>query len=77
MEIVNSYLAHNIREQDMIKPPNSYGYILLAAEVELPRFFLSNSASKIALLSELKVLSSQLKSSSPSIQRADVFDAMI
>ena len=52
MEIVNSYLAHSIREQDMIKPPNSYGYILLAAEVELPRFFLSNSASKIALLSE-------------------------
>ena len=77
MEIVNSHLAHSIKEQGMIKPPNSYGYIQLAAEVELPRPFLSKSASKKALLSELKVLCTELKSSSPPIQRADLFDAFI
>ncbi len=41
MEIVNPHLAHSIREQGMIMLPNSFGYIHLAAEVELPRpFFL-------------------------------------
>lgn len=77
MEIVNSHLAHSIKEQGMIKPPNSYGYIQFAAEVEIPRPFLSNSASKNALLSELKVLCGELKSSSSSIRRADLFDAFI
>ncbi|GJM05229.1 MAG: hypothetical protein DHS20C09_12200 [marine bacterium B5-7] len=77
MKIVNSHLAHSIKEQGMIKPPNSYGYIQLAAEVELPRPFLSNSASKKTLLAELKVLCGKLKSSSASVRRVDLFDAFI
>jgi len=77
MEIVNSHLAHSIREQGMIKPPNTYGYIHLAAEVEYPRRFSSNSAAKKELLAELKVLCSELKSSSASIRRADLFDVFI
>ncbi len=74
MEIVNPHLAHSIVEQGMIMPPNSYGYIHIAAEVELPRRFFPNSPAKKALLADLKILCNELKSSSPVVQRADVFD---
>ena len=51
MEIVNPHLAHSIQEQGMIMLPNTYGYIHLAAEVELPRpFFLIARQKKHCLL---------------------------
>ncbi len=77
MEIVNSHLAHSIEEQGMLKEPSSCGYVALLAEMEMPGLFSSNSAEKNALLSELKQLCKELKSSFDIINRADVFDAFI
>lgn len=77
MKIVNAHLAHSIKEQGMLKPPNAFGYIAIAAEVERPGLFSSNSSSKKALLSKLKSLCKEFNSSSARINRADVFDAFI
>ena len=77
MKIVNAHLAHSIEEQGLVKEPNSFGYIIIAAEVELPGLFTSNSANKKALLAKVKTLSSALSASSDYVNRADVFDAFI
>jgi len=77
MKIVNAHLAHSIKEQGMLKEPNSFGYIVIAAEVERPSLLSSNSTEKKALLSELKLYCSELDLSFDSINRADVFDAFI
>jgi hypothetical protein len=61
MKIVNGHLAKSIREQGMIQPPNSYGYIHLAAEVERPIPFKRNSAEKKALLAKLKTAAAALR----------------
>ena len=77
MKIVNPHLASSIQEQGLLKPPNSFGYLHLAAEVERPGLFSSDSSVKKALLSELLVLCKALKSESGLVQRADVFNAFI
>lgn len=77
MKIVNPQLAESIREQGMLKEPNSFGYIQLAAEVEKPRLLSSGSGAKKKLLADLKVLCATLKASSNVVQRADVFRAFI
>ena len=77
MKIVNAHLAHSIKEQGMLKDPNSFGYIAITAEVERPRFFSSNSSSKKNLLYKLKSLCKELNISSSVINRADVFDAFL
>lgn len=77
MKIVNAHLAHSIKEQGMLKDPNSFGYITIAAEVERPSLFSSNSSTKQVLLSDLKSLCEELNLSSSLINRADVFDAFI
>lgn len=77
MKIVNRHLAHSIKEQGMLKPPNSFGYIAIATEIERTSPFVSNSPEKKKLLTELKSLCKELKQSSTSISRADVFDAFI
>lgn len=77
MKIVNSHLAHSIQEQGLLKEPNAFGYVLVAAEIELPAFFSSNSDEKNALIAELKTLCCNLIDSSDVINRADVFDAFI
>ena len=77
MKIVNEHLAHSINKQGMLKKPNLFGYILIAAEVERPNLFSSNSKAKRSLLSELKIFSKELRLSSELINRADVFDAFI
>ena len=77
MKIVNANLAQSIKEQGMLKKPNSYGYICIAAEVERPSLFSSNSSEKKTLLLELKSLSKELNLSTSSINRADEFDAFI
>ncbi|MCH6258685.1 hypothetical protein MLD52_19150 [Puniceicoccaceae bacterium K14] len=77
MKIVNAHLAHSIKDQGLLKEPNSFGYITIAMEVERPRLFSSNSPAKKGLLSELKAICKELNSSFSSINRADVFDAFI
>jgi len=77
MKIVNNHLAHSIKEQGMLKEANLFGYIAIAAEVEIPRLFSSNSPKKKVLLSKIKSLCEELNFSSNLINRADVFDAII
>jgi len=77
MRIVNEHLAHSIEQQGMLKEPNALGYITIAAEVELPSLFSSNSVEKTELLTKLKSLCKDLNSSSELISRVDVFDAFI
>jgi hypothetical protein len=61
----------------MIKEPNRYGYIHLAAEIEPPRFLLPECKEKKSLVPELVKLGNKLKSSSDLAQRCDVFKAFI
>ena len=77
MEIVNPHLASSIEEQGLLKPPNTFGYIHLAAEVESPRLFSPGSAAKQALLAELIAQCGALQATSDAVQRADVFNAFI
>lgn len=77
MEIVNPHLAHSIKEQGMIKEPNTFGYLHLAAEVEAPSFFSVGSNTKKALIHDLKTLCNTLKSEINTVQRADIFNAFI
>lgn len=77
MCIVNGHLAHNIREQGMIRKPNSYGYILLAGEYERPSAIRKNSAGKRAVLEALKRAAVELQSGERDVNRADVFDAFL
>lgn len=77
MKIVNGHLAHSIRAQGLIQPPNAYGYIHLAGEVERPRPFRKPGAAKRALLGELKRLAHALRDGEPDVARADVFDAFL
>ncbi|CAB9522368.1 expressed unknown protein [Seminavis robusta] len=78
MKIVNGHLAQSIRAQGMLKEPNEFGYIHIAAEIEMPSPFHKNSAMKAGLLEELKVACKELLELYPGeVQRADVFDAFI
>lgn len=77
MKIVNGHLAQNIREQEMLKPANNFGYILLASEVEKPRVFKQDSRNKKALIKKLKVHANKLKDKDKSVTRADIFTAII
>ncbi|MEQ8332593.1 hypothetical protein [Nisaea sp.] len=78
MKIVNGHLAKDIREQGMIQPPNSFGYIHLAAEVERPHPLKRNSAEKKALLASLKTAAAALRAAEPErVQRVDLFDAFV
>lgn len=78
MKIVNGHLAHNLRAQGMLKEPNTYGYLHLAAEVERPHPLKKNSAVKTALLEEIKALAEALRATaSTDVRRADVFDAFV
>ncbi len=77
MKIVNADQAYDIRSQGMIMPPNKYGYIHLAAEVEKAHLFSKPSKHKSDLLNKLKQLSKQLKNDMPQVRRADLFTAFI
>ncbi|MGJ3260429.1 MAG: hypothetical protein ACFE0S_12580 [Rhodospirillales bacterium] len=78
MNIVNGHLAESIREQGMIQPPNTFGYIHLAAEVERPHPLRPNSAHKKALLASLRNAADDLVKTFPDlVRRADLFDAFV
>lgn len=77
MKIVNPHLAQDIKTQGMIMPPNTFGYIQLACEVEKPAFLRRDSKQKKALLKRLKGLSESFKENNPKIRRADVFTALV
>jgi len=76
MQIVNDQLAISIREQGMIREPNAYGYIHLAAEVEAPHLLRHDSSAKRELLEALKIAADQL-AREPGVRRADLFSATI
>lgn len=75
MRIVGDHLACNLRAQGMLRPPNPFGYVHLAGEVERPRLFRRPSAPKVALLEELKRLARTLTDETSEVRRADVFVA--
>jgi hypothetical protein len=77
MKIVNPQLANSIREQGMLQPPNTLGYIHLAAELERPRLLHKISAKKLVLLEKLKGASKTLREGEPEVRRADVFNAFM
>lgn len=77
MKIVNGHLAHSLRAQGMLQPPNDYGYVHLAGEVERPRALRRPSAKSAALLGELKRSARALKDAEPEVRRADVFRAFV
>jgi hypothetical protein len=77
MKIVNPQLANSIREQGMLQPPNAFGYIHLAAELERPGPLRKSGPEKRALLDELKIAAKALEEGDPEVNRADVFDAFI
>lgn len=78
MKIVNGHLARSIRAQGMIQPPNTYGYIHLAAEVERPRLLRGPSRAKTELIGALKEAARVLREAEPQdVQRADIFDAFL
>ena len=54
MNIVNPNLAHNIKEQGMLKSPNQFGYIYLGCEIEVPSFFKSDSKQKKKAIAKIK-----------------------
>jgi len=76
MQIVNDHLAISIREQGLIREPNPYGYIHLAAEVESPHLLRHDSAAKRELLKALKIAAEKL-AMEPGVRRADLFSATI
>lgn len=76
MNIVNPHLAENIREQGMLKKPNSYGYIHLAGEVERVHPLKRTSRAKKELLANLKELANQL-CQVEGVREANVFSAFI
>jgi hypothetical protein len=60
----------------MLKDGNGFGYIHIAAEIEMPLAFCKNSTMKAGLLEELKAACKLLFELYPSeVQQADVFDA--
>lgn len=60
----------------MIQPPNDFGYIHLAAEVERPHPLKGSSQQKKALLAELNAQGKLLvETYSDEVRRADLFDA--
>ena len=78
MKIVNGHMAHNLREQGMLKEPSSCGYLHLAAEIERPHPLKRNSIAKAGLLEGLKTLAGNLQATeSTDVRRVDVFDAFI
>jgi hypothetical protein len=78
MRIVQAHLACSIREQGMLQPPNAFGYIHLAGEVERPRWLRGKSAAKKALVAALKDAARALRDAHPAeVRRADVFDAFL
>ena len=79
MKIMNGHLAKSIRAQKMLHDGNGYGYIHLAAEIEIPSLIgIGHSKKKKEVLNELKVACRSLRDSYPiQVQRADVFDAFI
>lgn len=77
MKIVNGHLAQSIRAQGMLQEGNGFGYIHLAAEIEMPSVLGNNSKMKTALLEDLKLTCKQMKDAHADITRADVFDAFI
>ena len=61
MKIVNSQLAQSIQEQGMLKPPNNFGYIMLAAEIEKTAPYIKVSKKKKALIKSLRSACRDLK----------------
>ena len=76
MKIVNPDQARNIREQGMIKPPATSGYVYLAAEIERPHPLKKPGNHKQQITSEIKQLAAELLKQA-GINRADVFRALI
>jgi len=76
MKIVNDQLAISIHEQGMIREPNGYGYIHLAAEVERPHLLHASKKEKRELLESLKSAAAELRGDDR-VRRADVFSATI
>jgi len=78
MNLVNDHLAHNLREQGLLQPPNEFGYIHLAGEIEGPRLLWRSSAKKRSMLQQLKEAAEALRRSEMGkVQRVDVFDAFL
>lgn len=77
MKIVNPHLAVSIHDQGMIMPPNKFGYILLAAEIERPFLLKRDSRGKKELINKLKGICKELINQSENIRRADIFSAII
>jgi hypothetical protein len=76
MKIVNSQLAQSIQEQGMLKPPNNFGYIMLAAEIEKTASYIKVSKKKKALIKSLRSACRDLKKEAQ-VNRADLFKAFL
>jgi|TARA_B110000305_G_scaffold55018_1_gene60685 hypothetical protein len=76
MKIVNSQLAQSIQEQGMLKPPNNFGYIMLAAEIEKTAPYIKVSKKKKALIKSLRSACRDLKKEAQ-VNRADLFKAFL
>lgn len=78
MALVNPHLARSIREQGLLQPPNDYGYLHLAAEIERPRPWRPRRSSRRALLERVKRAAAELVLvEGTRVRRADVFDAVL
>ena len=77
MKIVNPHFATSIHEQGMIMPPNKFGYIQLAVEIEKPFILKRDSRTKKVLIEKLRDLCSALIAQNANVQRADIFTAII
>jgi hypothetical protein len=76
MHIVNGHMAENIYEQGMVMPPNAFGYIHLAAEVEKPFPLKPDSRRKKKLIALLHPLAEQLRNLD-NVNRVDIFTGLI
>lgn len=78
MKIVNPHMAQSIKAQGMLKEPNTFGYLHLAAEVERPRPFHKPAPARRAFLELLKEKARRLIAAEPGdVRRADVFHAFL
>jgi hypothetical protein len=69
-------MAENIYEQGMVMPPNAFGYIHLAAEVEKPFPLKPDSRRKKKLIALLHPLAEQLRNLD-NVNRVDIFTGLI
>jgi hypothetical protein len=77
MKLVNDRQACSIRAQGLIQPPNHYGYIHLAGEVERPHLLRRKGTPRAALLAALKTAAAALCEEDKDVRRADVFSAFV